>query len=289
MRIQIFTMFGAATTLVLLAGALWPRGMTKAIAQVPTPSGTEVRKPGGKAEQLRQLVTELEVQADQQRALLRATEKNLERARAVLASLEQVPDGPQFPPFVSPVPDGPQFPPFGGPVPDDRGFRDQAIAEAMPWKWDEERSRPEGCARALGKPYSLEITPDKKAPWSLTLTLKRMGDPVYTWIGHSRSVFIVADDVLYQAVFLESTAGGEIVAFDLKANRQLWKTRLRAIPVYFHSMYKTRLYLERDDRHLIVYGAESAGRYVELLDLKTGETVGHHRFGPQALGKMQGR
>ena len=73
--------------------------------------------------------------------------------------------------------------------------------------------------------------------------------------------------------------GFAVIAYDLKGGRPLWKTDLWGVPVSTHSQYRNRINLEIDDRHMVVYGNESFGRYIELLDLKTGKTVGQRLLG----------
>ena len=120
----------------------------------------------------------------------------------------------------------------------------------------------------------------------LTLTLKREGQPVYSWKGHEYSVFAIAHDVLYRAEFLPNLTGCAVMAYDLKGGKTLWRTRLWGVfGVTAHSQYQNRINLGIDDRHLIVYGNESVGYYIEILDLKTGKTVGQRLLGRPVSGR----
>ena len=121
----------------------------------------------------------------------------------------------------------------------------------------------------------MQIEQTKGMPWALTITLIRAGKPIYSWEGHEHSVFVVARDVLYYADFIPRRHGCAVIAYDLKSEKLLWKTDLWGIEVDGHSKYLNLINLEIADRHLIVYGNESFGRYIELLDLKTGKTVGN--------------
>ena len=46
-----------------------------------------------------------------------------------------------------------------------------------------------------------------------------------------------------------------------------------------HFAYRNRVDIAANDDVVQVFGNESAGRYYELKDAKTGETVGHKIFG----------
>ena len=98
-------------------------------------------------------------------------------------------------------------------------------------------------------------------------------------VGYQYSVFVLAHDVLYLADFQPHDSGCAVIAYDLKGGRPLWKTHLRGLPSPSHSQYYNRINLEVEDGHLIAYGNESIGRYIELLDLKTGEMVGQRLLG----------
>jgi hypothetical protein len=99
------------------------------------------------------------------------------------------------------------------------------------------------------------------------------------------SVFVVAQDVLYYADFRPFRNGCVIIAFDLKAQKLLWKTWLWGIGGFAHSQYWNHIYLEIDRRHLTVYGNEAYGRYIEIVDLSTGKTVGNRSVGGRNVGR----
>jgi hypothetical protein len=120
--------------------------------------------------------------------------------------------------------------------------------------------------------------------WALTITLKREGRTIYSWEGHRYSVFVGAHDVLYRADFEPNRTGCAVIAYDLKGGKPLRKTHLWGVPVGAHSQYENRINLEIDDRHLIVNGNESFGRYIEMLDLKTGKIVGQRLLGRPGSG-----
>jgi len=87
------------------------------------------------------------------------------------------------------------------------------------------------------------------------------------------------DDVQYRAHFNPISTGCTVVAFDRQANKQLWETELKGIGPVGHSKYRNEVRMGvLDDDTLVVYGDEAYGKYIEILDRKTGKTVGHKVF-----------
>jgi len=218
-------------------------------------------------EEVRGLVAELEEQAERQRSQLRMSEASLRRAKSLLVELEGD-HGSRL--------DGPKYPRNSRLSPEEeRSLPDQAAAVKQEWRWDEERTSPQSSMRQLGEGYKLQTARTKGEPWSLTFTLNRGGQADYSWDGHENTVFVRGGDVLYRADFRPNASGCAVIAYDLRAGTLLWKAHLWGVPVSDHSKYRNRINLEIVDRYLTVYGDESYGRYIELLDPRTGKTVGH--------------
>ena len=85
-----------------------------------------------------------------------------------------------------------------------------------------------------------------------------------------------AADTFYYAEFSPYASGCSIVAYHLDHGER-WKTPLWGIGPLGNSMYTNRVNMKLDGNHLIVYGDESAGRYIQLLDIRTGRIVGRRR------------
>jgi hypothetical protein len=261
----------AVTTFVLTGNGVGLSGGPQARAQGAAQS--REREPKGTPKtigQVRGLVADLEAQAERQRTELRMTEAALGRARNLLAELEgdggNSPQGhTQRPTALSPE--------------ERRSLPEQAAAEEKKWAWSDDRATAASSARALAGGYRVQFDPIPGKPGALTLTVTREGQAVHSWEGHPYSVFVLSHDLLYRADFQPSRTGCAVIAYDLAGGKQLWETRLWVVPVSAHSQYMNRINLEIDDRHLILYGNESFGRYLEILDLKTGKTVGQRLLG----------
>jgi hypothetical protein len=92
------------------------------------------------------------------------------------------------------------------------------------------------------------------------------GDPSYFEVG----------GVFYYADYHFGTYGCTLVAFDLLAGKELWRTNLKGIGPVRHSKYRNQVWIEPlYEGAVIVFGNEAAGKYIEIVDRKTGQTLGH--------------
>jgi hypothetical protein len=88
----------------------------------------------------------------------------------------------------------------------------------------------------------------------------------------------VRGKVLYYADYNPYTTSCAVVAYDLENRKQLWNTSLQGLGPIEHTVYHNAVQIGFDGGALCVYGQESAGKYVEYVDLKEGKTVGHKIF-----------
>jgi hypothetical protein len=151
----------------------------------------------------------------------------------------------------------------------------QKKADEAPWQWSDERASAADSARRLTGDYRAEVEPGGTFG-RVVIRVVKVGAVVHSFEGHTRTVFAVRDDVLYSAVFHPSSSGCAVVAFDLKAKKQLWKTYLKGLVERRpHSAYRNAVLLDLDGQAVCVRGQEAFGNYIEFVDRKTGKTVGH--------------
>jgi hypothetical protein len=161
---------------------------------------------------------------------------------------------------------------WAAPVPTGEDY--QKKADEAPWVWSDERATAADSAKRLTGDYRAEVKPTDAFRHADIRVLKD-GVVAHTLGGHTRTVFAVRDDVLYYADFRPITSGCAVVAYDLKAKKQLWKARLKGLGPIAHSRYSNAVNLDLEKQAVCVRGNESAGRYIEYVDLRTGKTVGH--------------
>jgi hypothetical protein len=88
-----------------------------------------------------------------------------------------------------------------------------------------------------------------------------------------RAPLVVRADTLYYVQHHPISSGAALVSIDLKTGKQRFRTALKGIGPQDHSKYRNQVWLEVKDDVVIVQGEESHGKYVELVDPKTGKTL----------------
>jgi hypothetical protein len=147
-------------------------------------------------------------------------------------------------------------------------------AKEAPWAWSDERATAAGAAKRLPAGYRAEVEPHDT--WGgARIRVVKDGNVVHFFDGHLRTVFAVRDDVLYYADYHPSSSGCAVVAFDLRQKKQLWKAQLKGLGGVDHSKYHNAVNLDLEKSAVCVRGQESAGNYIEFVDLRSGKTVGH--------------
>jgi hypothetical protein len=155
----------------------------------------------------------------------------------------------------------------------------QKIAAAAAWSWSPERASVGDSFVHFPNTYQVELIRKKNKYGAITLRLLDDGKELVSWEGHFRSVFSLNGDVLVYADFLPTRTGCSVVAYDLKTQKQLWKANLKGLGDIAHFRYSNSVNLEILKNDAIrVFGNESAGQYLEIVDLKTGKTVGHRIY-----------
>ncbi len=155
----------------------------------------------------------------------------------------------------------------------------QKIADATAWSWAAERASVSDSFLKFPNTYQVELVRKKNKYGEITIRLTEDGKELVAWEGHYRSVFSLSGDVLVYADFYPSRSGCSVVAFDLKNKKQLWKTDLKGLGPIDHFRYSNSVNLEVINNDAIrVFGNESAGQYLEIVDLNTGKTVGHRTY-----------
>ncbi len=150
----------------------------------------------------------------------------------------------------------------------------QKKAAEAPWEWSDAQASAAGSAKRLKGVYRAEVEP-RGMFGDTVIRISKDGSPVHTFEGHQGTVFAVRDDVLYYADFHRSSSGCGVVAYDLRKKKQLWKVSLKGMGPITHFKYRNDVNLDLEKQAVCVRGKESAGRYIEYVDLRTGKTVGH--------------
>ena len=156
----------------------------------------------------------------------------------------------------------------------------QKLADATVWKFSQEQASVFVSLLRFPNEYQVELIRPKNKFGPLTIRLVNDGKEIYSWEGHARSVFTANGEVLVYAEYSPSRTGCTVVAYDLKKQKQVWKTPLQGLGPIDHFYYANSVNLEVVNNEVArVFGKESDGQYLEFLDLKTGKTVGRRVYG----------
>ena len=125
---------------------------------------------------------------------------------------------------------------------------------------------------------------------SWTMSVLADGKKVYDWpVPMPSGFFVDSNGVVYHAEFSPAATGCTVMAYDLKGRKLLWQNRLEGLGPVEHSKYRNVVRFERvNDEVIAIYGKETVGRYIEIVDMKTGKTVGHKVFTKEETDKKPG-
>lgn len=156
----------------------------------------------------------------------------------------------------------------------------QRLADSTSWAFPIRGADAIGSALRCGSLQTEIIRLKGANSGELTIRLSHGKRALYQWKGHELSVFRVEDDVVYYADFRPTASGCTLVAYDLKAKKERWRTALKALGPIAHSKYSNQVAFEVVGSNIRVFGNESSGRYVEFVDRATGRTRGSHVYAP---------
>ena len=156
----------------------------------------------------------------------------------------------------------------------------QKVADVTAWKFSQEQAGVADSLLRFSRDYQVELIRPKNKFGDIIVRVVDDGKEVFAFTGHYQTVFRSSRDVLVYAEYHSSSSGCTLVAFDLKNRKQLWKTPLKGLGPIPHFGYTNAVNLEIINNEAVrVFGNEAAGQYVEFVDLNTGKTVGHRKYG----------
>jgi hypothetical protein len=154
----------------------------------------------------------------------------------------------------------------------------QKVAGDASWDWRPERADVLYSAMNAPKEYTIEVVRPKDKFGEPTIRFIRDDKTLYSLAGHAQTTFVIDGSVLYYADYSQYASGCALVAYDLKDQKQLWKTSLQGLGPIAHFRYRNEVAVEAVPDAILVRGKESAGKYIEYVDRKSGQTMGHKIF-----------
>jgi hypothetical protein len=154
----------------------------------------------------------------------------------------------------------------------------QKIVDEAPWHGPDQDTDMLHCINlASGCQVGFTGTPARFFN-NVVIRVSRGGKEIYSWKGHEFSVFLESSDQLVYADYLKDGTGCTLVAVDLNTGHQIWRNALQALGGDWASPYSNRVRMVLRDGCIFVYGDESFGRYLEIVDFNGGETLAHRVF-----------
>jgi hypothetical protein len=148
---------------------------------------------------------------------------------------------------------------------------------SMGWKWTG-GSDPVCCATLYLHEYRVVFSKQKNAYTAFVMRVFDDDGEVLAFNVHAGTVFTRINSVIYLADYSPRSSGCTIIAYNLKGRNRQWETRLLGIGQTLHSGYSNRVDVSVQGELIVVQGKETNGGYVELIDSKTGRTLGNKVF-----------
>jgi hypothetical protein len=150
-----------------------------------------------------------------------------------------------------------------------------SLLEKTAWNWVQSEASLDWSLSNYKGPFT--VTVENRNWLRKIIKFAREDDVLLSWEADPTGAFVdVGHNTIVYAAYSDHSAGCRLVAFDLSARKELWRNWLRAAGIVEHSKYSNQVILRRTHpRYLTVLGKESAARYIEIVDIKTGKTVAH--------------
>jgi outer membrane protein assembly factor BamB len=130
------------------------------------------------------------------------------------------------------------------------------------------------------------------APEQEEFTFAKKDGPKFTVLGHAASAYVVRGDVLYFPDHHPKSNGCKLIAYDMTTGKKAWTQPLEGIGQVEHTKYRNRVVMSVEAHPtakgafaLVVTGWESAGAYIEVRDLTTGNLMANKTFKNSELTK----
>lgn len=167
----------------------------------------------------------------------------------------------------------------------------QQLADQASWAWDDGEASLIHSLRAYHQGrYSWSITSYPNDITSLDLQVFQDGQLRYQQRVHWQTVLRIEGDSLYLVRYSEVSPGGQAVCVNLGDGKTLWSCEIgQVVPwkSHFHSAYFSSRILHLYDGHVWVWGKESRGCFLNVLDAKSGTLVAARLYDPKEVQTNQ--
>ncbi|HPE75148.1 MAG TPA: hypothetical protein PLC80_03630 [Draconibacterium sp.] len=146
-------------------------------------------------------------------------------------------------------------------------------AENVKWQWDE--TKLDNTAIYCGS--QLNYVFDEVVNTGRLQLSDVSGNVNIIWEGknvYADTAFLLIDEnVLFAAVYSQSSTGCKILALNLSSNQILWENQLLGLGSVGHSRYRNKVQMILTDNKLVVFGQELGGKYIEVRNPASGDLI----------------
>ena len=87
------------------------------------------------------------------------------------------------------------------------------------------------------------------------------------------ALLLKVDYVLFVALYSQRSTGCCVLALNLSSWETLWERELKGLGSVGHSRYRNKVQMSIIESYLVIFGWESDGKYIEILDPVSGDLV----------------
>ena len=155
-------------------------------------------------------------------------------------------------------------------------INDLSAQESISWQWDEDVA-----ANTLKMEDGSRFVFTRISGSEMVELQRLRSTGTSIWIRHivglraNASVFIHHAGKLYAALYSDTATGCRVLALDADSGNVLWEVPLKGLGFLHHSKYSNRVQMRFIDDQLVIFGNESAGKYIEVLAPSNGRMLSH--------------
>lgn len=146
-------------------------------------------------------------------------------------------------------------------------------AENVKWQWNETRLN----NIVLYKGFQFIYTYSENSNTGEINKVDSTGKIIKVW--ESREIFtdsaflLIEDEILFIGLFSGNSTGCTVIALDLTLSQTIWERQLTGLGSVGHSRYNNKVQMLLIDNKLTVFGWESGGKYIEVLNKENGDLI----------------
>src|SRR5262249_2585399 len=143
------------------------------------------------------------------------------------------------------------------------------------WRWSDEKATLDYCMAKHLPDHEINRTKFEALRGAMVdIRRKSDGKSICKFESPTQAVlFARRNNVLYLAEYLPTANGCVVAALDLDSGKRIWTNALLGVDAVDCPKYHNRVNIDVEGENVVVFGNETNGRYVEVLNAATGKLV----------------